>query len=165
MCHIHICVTYTIDLPSYYSQYLSIEGHAPLAGIGLYSKKISSGVRIAFANRLEIRKPLLFRHTTPRHGRARRAMTTASMAITLRTRGSCLWAYRAMSVSRFLRICIPSNLVRWYLQGSCNLFGLKLVLSESSLLFKVIISISSSGILKKYFRMNTFVLSKIKWTS
>ena len=36
------------------------KGHAPLAGIGLYSKKISSGDRIASANRLEIRKPLLF---------------------------------------------------------------------------------------------------------
>ena len=47
----------------------------------------SSKIRLAIGLYGQIvRKPLLFRHTTSRHGRARRAMTTASMATKLRTR-------------------------------------------------------------------------------
>ena len=45
-----------------------------------------------------VRKPLLFRHTTSRHGRARRAMNTASTATKLRTRGFGRSAYRTVLV-------------------------------------------------------------------
>ena len=59
-------------------------------------KKSSGDDRIVSAN---IEKTVTLRHTTSRHGRARRAMTTASTATKRRTRGENLWAYRAVSVS------------------------------------------------------------------
>ena len=51
-------------------------------------------------------RPFFFKYTISRHRGARRAATTATMATKLRPRGAGLWAYRAVSVSRFLRIYV-----------------------------------------------------------
>ena len=44
-----------------------------------------------------------------RHRGARRAATTSTMATKLRTRGAGLWAYRAVSITRFLRYLDPPD--------------------------------------------------------
>ena len=54
------------------------------------SKIVSSCDRIVWANK---QKTVFFRYINMRHRGARRAVTTATMATKLRTRGAGLWAY------------------------------------------------------------------------